>query len=89
MPPTNFREGFRAEGDLLTQNISPKNFQNTNSSRPGQWLVQPFEMYTCSALRNNTLSMNVNGNEANYEVEKDFMPYGFSGSEMFQVTLYL
>ena len=70
------------EGDLLTQKYISEEFSKYKLKPAGDnGYVQPFEMYTHVQLSgNNTLSMNVNGAEANYEVEKDFMPYGFSGS---------
>jgi aminopeptidase YwaD len=70
------------EGDLLTQKYISEEFSKYKLKPAGDnGYVQPFEMYTHVQLSgNNTLSINVNGAESKYDVEKDFMPYGFSGS---------
>ncbi len=70
------------EGDVLTQKYISEEFEKYKLKPAGEnGYVQPFDMYTHVRLSgNNSLNIAVNGANTKYEVEKDFVPYGFSGS---------
>ncbi len=70
------------EGDVLTQKYLSEEFKKYNITPAGDnGYVQPFDMYTHVRLSgNNSLNIVVNGTDTKYEVEKDFIPYGFSGN---------
>ena len=70
------------EGDVLTRNYISEEFEKYKLMPAGDnGFVQSFEMYTHVRLSgNNSLNIVVSGDDKKYEVEKDFTPYGFSGS---------
>lgn len=68
-------------GDTLTDSYIIKEFENYNLVPFGEnGFLQPFEMYTQVKLKTpNDFQIVLNNNKTSYEVEKDFIPLGFSG----------